>query len=38
MREAAWGGGLLSLAEQPGGSGDGEAAQLKPMLRPRRHK
>ena len=38
MREAAWGGGLLlpQIAERPGVSGDGEAAQRVDMLRPHR--
>jgi hypothetical protein len=38
MREAAWGGGLLLplIAERPGVSGDGVAAQRAHMLRPYR--
>jgi hypothetical protein len=36
MREAARGGGLFLIAEQPGGWGMGIAAQLLPRIRPHR--
>jgi hypothetical protein len=36
MREAAWGGGLFLIAERPGVSGDGVAAQLALTIRPHR--